>query len=331
MHVKSDRAKSKSVAVIWRWASFSLIFFILLIIPWIVSPLWVRIATEILMWAGLAQSWNMIGGYTGYLSFGHGAFFGVGAYITGIAMMRLGCPFGVGLLLSGIFAAFLAAVIGYPTLRLRGAYFAIATWAFGEMMRQIATILEITGGAFGMQLPAFLNLPFFYYVTLGVSGLTYLTTYLLLERARFGYKLLAIREHEEAAEMVGVDTVTVKIKVFALSAFFPGVLGGVYAYWVTYIHPDSVLGAINTDFMVVMAFLGGVGSLWGPFLGAFVVQLVNRYLWLVWGEGTFYLVIIGAAICAVVLFIPNGIVGLLETEVFLPRVAFTRLRRIVKW
>jgi branched-chain amino acid transport system permease protein len=331
MHVKSDRAKSKSVAVIWRWAPFSLIFFILLIIPWIVSPLWVRIATEILMWAGLAQSWNMIGGYTGYLSFGHGAFFGVGAYITGIAMMRLGCPFGVALLLSGIFAALLAVVIGYPTLRLRGAYFAIATWAFGEMMRQIATILEVTGGAFGMQLPAFLNLPFFYYVTLGVSGFTYLTTYLLLERARFGYKLLAIREHEEAAEMVGVDTVTVKIKAFALSAFFPGVLGGVYAYWVTYIHPDSVLGAINTDFMVVMAFLGGVGSLWGPFLGAFVVQFVNRYLWLVWGEGTFYLIIIGAAICAVVLFIPNGIVGLLETEVFLPRVAFTRLRRMVKW
>jgi len=331
MHVASDRAESKSVAVVWRWAPLTLIFFILLIIPWIVSPLWVRIATEILMWAGLAQSWNMIGGYTGYLSFGHGAFFGVGAYITGIAMMRLDCPFGVGLLLSGIFAAFLAALIGYPTLRLRGAYFAIATWAFGEMMRQIATILDITGGAFGMQLPAFLNLPFFYYVTLGVSGLTYLTTYLLLERACFGYKLLAIREHEEAAEMVGVDTVTIKIKAFALSAFFPGVLGGIYAYWVTYIHPDSVLGAINTDFMVVMAFLGGVGSLWGPFLGAFVVQLVNRYLWLVWGEGTFYLVIIGAAICAVVLFIPNGIVGLLETEVFLPRAAFTRLRRIVKW
>ena len=77
--------------------------------------------------------------------------------------------------------------------------------------------------------------------------------------------------------------------------------------------------------------LGGVGSLWGPFLGAFVVQLINRYLWLVWGEGTFYLMIIGAAICAVVLFIPNGVVGLLETEVFLPRAAFARLRKMVKW
>ncbi len=325
------QAKSNLAVIDWRWVSLGLIFLFFLIIPWAASPLWIRIATEILMWAGLAQSWNIIGGYTGYLCFGHGAFFGIGAYVTGIAMLRLGLPFGVGLLLSGILAALLAVVIGYPTLRLRGAYFAIATWAFGEMIRQIATILEITGGAFGMQLPAFLNLPFFYYVTLFITGLIYLTTYLLLERARFGYKLLAIREHEEAAEMVGVDTVTIKIKAFALSAFFPGVLGGVYAYWVTYIHPDSVLGAITTDFMVVMAFLGGIGSLWGPFLGAFVVQLINRYLWLVWGESTFYLIIIGAAICAVVLFIPNGIIGLLESKIFSPRVAFTQLRKMVKW
>ena len=116
-----------------------------------------------------------------------------------------------------------------------------------------------------------------------------------------------------------------------MSAFFPGVLGGVYAYWVTYIHPDSVLGAQLTDFMVVMAFLGGIGSLWGPFLGAIVVQLVQRVLWLFWGEGTFYLVIIGAAICAVVLFIPNGIIGLRETRVFHPREAIRQLKKRIKW
>jgi len=327
----ADQAKLNSTPIAWQWVCLGLIFLVSLIIPWIVSPLWIRIVTEIFMWAGLAQSWNIIGGYTGYLSFGHGAFFGMGAYVTGIAMMNLEWPFGVGLLFSGILAALLAAVIGYPTLRLRGAYFAIATWAFGEMIRQIATILDVTGGAFGMQLPPFLNLSFFYYVMLGITGLTYLTTYLLLERSRFGYKLLAIREHEEAAEMVGVDTVTIKIKAFALSAFFPGVFGGIYAYWVTYIHPDSVLGAQITDFMVVMVFLGGVGSLWGPFLGAFVVQLINRYLWLVWGEGTFYLIIIGAAICAVVLFIPNGIIGLLEKRIFSPRGALSQLRKLIKW
>jgi len=331
MPLKNGHTQPHTSAPSWRWALLGLALLIAFLLPWPLSPLWIRIATEVIMWAGLAQSWNIIGGYTGYLSFGHGAFFGVGAYMTGIVMLHLGWPFALGLLISGIAAALMAVIIGYPTLRLRGAYFAIATWAFGEMIRQIATILEITGGAFGMQLPAYLNLPFFYYLFLLVTGLTYLTTYLLLERSPFGYKLLAIREHEEAAEMVGVDTVTIKIKAFALSAFFPGVLGGIYAYWVTYIHPDSVLGAIITDFMVVMAFLGGIGSLWGPFLGAVVVQLVNRVLWLVWGEGTFYLVIIGAAICAVVLFIPSGIIGLLQSRIFLPGTAWKEIRKKVKW
>ncbi len=330
MELQAGETRAAPASVARRFAPLSLLALVALAYPWFATPLWIRIGTEVLMWAGLAQSWNIIGGYTGYLCFGHGAFFGLGSYVTGL-MLVSGWPFGLGLAISGILASLLAVIIGYPTLRLRGAYFAIATWAFGEMVRQIATILDFTGGAFGLQLPSFLNLPYFYYVMLGVTALTYVTTYLFLERARFGYKLLAIREHEEAAEMVGVNTVSIKIEAFALSAFFPGVLGGVYAYWVTYIHPDSVLGAQLTDFMVVMAFLGGIGSLWGPFLGAVVVQLVQRILWLVWGEGTFYLVIIGGAICAVVLFIPNGLVGLMESGLFSPREAVTRLKKTVKW
>ena len=331
MVLQAGKVQAVPVSVAWRFTPLGLLIFISLVYPWFATPLWIRIGTEVLMWAGLAQSWNIIGGYTGYLSFGHGAFFGLGAYVTGLMMVKFGWPFGIGLVFSGIFASLLAVIIGYPTLRLRGAYFAIATWAFGEMVRQIATILDFTGGAFGLQLPSFLNLQYFYYVMLCVTGLTYLTTHLFLERARFGYKLLAIREHEEAAEMIGVNTVSIKIQAFALSAFFPGVLGGIYAYWVTYIHPDSVLGAQLTDFMVVMAFLGGIGSLWGPFLGAIVVQLVQRILWLFWGEGTFYLVIIGAAICAVVLFIPNGLIGLMESRFFSPRQAMSQLKKTFKW
>ena len=331
MEPQAGKAQSTAGLSVARFIPLAILVVVSLILPLFLSPLWVRIATEVIMWAGLAQSWNIIGGYTGYLSFGHGAFFGLGAYVTGLTMVHLGWPFGLGLVFSGILSALLAVIIGYPTLRLRGAYFAIATWAFGEMVRQFATIFDFTGGAFGLQLPSYLNIPFFYYVMLLVTGLTYLTTYLLLERARFGYRLLAIREHEEAAEMVGVDTVSIKIQAFALSAFFPGVLGGINAYWVTYIHPDSVLGAQLTDFMVVMAFLGGIGSLWGPLLGAIVVQLVQRVLWLVWGEGTFYLVIIGAAICAVVLFIPNGLIGLLEGRVFSPRESVKEVKKTVKW
>jgi len=180
MEVQPGKIEAPSVTLGWRFVPLGLLILIALFYPLVTAPLWIRIATEILMWAGLAQSWNIIGGYTGYLDFGHGAFFGLGAYITGIVMLHLGWPFGIGLLLSGVLASLLAMMIGYPTLRLRGAYFAIATWAFGEMIRQIATILDFTGGAFGLQLPPYLNLPFFYYLTLGVTGLTYLTVHLLL-------------------------------------------------------------------------------------------------------------------------------------------------------
>ena len=332
MELQAANPKTLRSSLAWRLTVFILLLVICFIFPWIVSPLWLRIGTEVVMWAGLAQSFNIICGYTGRLDFGHGAFFGIGAYVTGMAMTLLGWPFGLGLLVSGIVSALLALAIGYPTLRLRGAYFAIATWSMGELIRQIATILDITGGAFGLQLPAVLNLPYFYYIMLLVTGLTYLTTYLLVEKARFGYKLLAIREDEDAAEMVGVNTASTKNWAFALSAFFPGILGGIYAYWVTYIHPDSVLGGQITDVMCVMAFLGGIGSLWGPFLGAIVVQLIQRVLWVVWGEGTFYLVIIGVTICAVILFIPNGLVGLLEgTGLFSPKESVNELKKKIKW
>jgi len=284
----------------------------LLAFPLFVSSFWLRIATEVLMWAGLAQSWNIIGGYTGYLSFGHGAFFGIGAYATAILMVHAGWPFWPTLLVGAILSALCAAAVGFPTLRLRGAYFAIATWAFGEAMRQVATVLEATGGAFGMQLPPFLNLPFFYEAMLIATVLTYLLAFLLLERSMFGYKLRAIRENEVAAEAAGVDTVVTKIEAFILSAIPAAVFGGLYAYLITYIHPDSVLGPAITDLMVVMVLFGGVGTLWGPLVGATAIQLVNRLLWFLRGESTLYLVYAGVAICLVVLFMPDGLLGLVE-------------------
>src|SRR4030042_5084108 len=119
MELQASKAQAVPVPAVWRFTPLGLLLVICLILPWLASPLWIRIATEVLMWAGLAQSWNIIGGYTGYLCFGHGAFFGLGAYITGIAMVNLGLPFGLGLLFSGVLSSLLAVLIGYPTLRLR--------------------------------------------------------------------------------------------------------------------------------------------------------------------------------------------------------------------
>jgi len=202
----------------------ALLVIVATVIPFAISSFWLRIVTGVLMWIGLAQSWNILAGYMGYVSFGHGAFFGLGAYVTAIAM-SLGVPFIISALIAGAFTAAFAAVIGYPTLRLQGAYFAIATWAFAEAIRQIVLVLPFTGGAYGMRLPAMLNENFFYYMMLLTIIGTVAIAYYLMHKAKFGLKVKAIREEETAANVLGLDVTRIKISVFALSAFFPGILG----------------------------------------------------------------------------------------------------------
>ncbi|HET8726331.1 MAG TPA: branched-chain amino acid ABC transporter permease [Alphaproteobacteria bacterium] len=286
-------------------------FAVALALPLMIDAYWLRIATGVLMWAGLACSWNIIGGYAGYIDFGHSAFFGIGAYTTAILMGgAFGWPFAATIPVGLLAAAGVAAVIGGPTLRLRGAYFAIATWAFAEMLLQLATVLQITGGTAGLSLPPFLNERFFYYAMLATAVATYALTWALFERSRFGFKVKALRDHEPAAEAMGINTAAVKLQAFALSAAIAAVFGSIYAYWVTFINPKSALGGDITDQMVVMVLLGGLGSLWGPALGAAALFIVNRYFWMTWGDTTAYIAILGLAIIAVVLFLPNGLAGL---------------------
>ena len=283
----------------------------LVVLPEMLGPFWLRIATGALMWAGLACSWNVIGGYAGYIDFGHSAYFGIGAYATAILM---GEAFGWSFLATipaGVLAAAgVAALIGGPTLRLRGAYFAIATWAFAEVLLQLANILDITGGTSGLSLPPFLDERFFYYAMLGAAVATYGLTWLLFERSRFGLKVKALRDHEPAAEAMGINTSKVKLQTFALSAAMAAIFGSLFAYWVTFINPGSVLGGDITDQMVVMVLLGGLGSFWGPALGGVGLFLVNRIFWMNWGDTSIYIAILGLAIIAVVLFLPDGLIGL---------------------
>ncbi|GBF35284.1 branched-chain amino acid transport system permease protein LivM [Desulfocucumis palustris] len=281
----------------------------MLMLPLVISSFWLRIVTGAIMWVGLAQSWNMLAGYMGYVSFGHGAFFGIGAYVTAILMAK-GLPFIGALVLAALVTALFAAIIGQPTLRLQGAYFAIATWAFAEGIRQLVLVLPFTGGANGMRMEAFLNENFFYYSMLLVSAAAVAVTYFLFQKAVFGLRVRAIREEETASQALGLNTTAIKVKVFALSALFPGILGGVYAYWITYIHPESVLTPLIADQMVVMALLGGLGTIAGPIVGAMVLFLGNRILWVMFGDTSFYLVLLGLAIAIVILFLPDGIVSL---------------------
>jgi branched-chain amino acid transport system permease protein len=151
---------------------------------------------------------------------------------------------------------------------------------------------------------------FFYYVMLGLAALVLVAAYFGFERSSFGLKVKSIREEETAARSLGINTLWVKIQVFALSAFFPGVLGSAYAYWITYIHPDSVLGPLIADQMVVMVLLGGIGTLFGPVLGAALLYIGNRIIWVAWGDSSAYLVILGLAICLIIRFLPEGLVSL---------------------
>jgi branched-chain amino acid transport system permease protein len=269
-----------------------------------------RLFTEALMWIGLAITWDIMAGYIGYLNFGHGVFFGVGAYTAALLIIRAGWPFWPAAALGGVAAGLVALVTGWPTLRLRGSYFAIGTWALNRAVGQLALVLDVTGGPDGMRLPPFLNPPFFAYVMLGVVGAVFLLLWQLLEKAPFGLKLKAIREDESGSLAIGLNPAWLKLQAFVLSAVPAGIIGGVYAYWITFIDPSSTLGDLITDQAVVMAIFGGLGTLIGPVIGAVLFFAFKTYFWAYLSDyQVLYLIILGLAIAATVFFLPDGFWG----------------------
>ena len=289
---------------------FAIILFLALLPLFSDSPFFLRISTETIMWIGLAITWDLLAGYTGYLNFGHAMFFGIGAYATAILMKHYGWPFLATLPVGGGMAGLTALIIGAPTLRLKGSYFAIGTWSLALAFQQLAFVLDITGGPDGMRLPPFLYPAFFYYWMLGAVGATFLIYWFLLERAPFGLKLKAIREDQEGAMALGLNPTRIKVKAFVLSAAPVGVLGSIYAYWITFIDPMSALGDIITDQAVVMAVAGGLGTLIGPVIGAIIVFAFKTLFWAYLSDyQVLYLIILGVAISLSVVFMPNGLWG----------------------
>jgi len=296
----------------WRnllWIGIS-IAGLLLLPKFFPDPFFLRIVTEVFMWVGLAITWDVMAGYTGYLNFGHGAFFGIGAYVTAILMMRSGWPFATTLPVAGLVAGAAALIAGLPTLRLKGAYFAIATWALALAVQQMALVLDITGGPDGMRLPPFLHPQFFFYLMFALVAATFALLWFLLEKAPFGLKVKAIREDELGAMALGINPTTIKMQAFILSAIPAGVLGGIYAYWITFIDPASVLADIITDQAMVMAVFGGLGTLIGPLIGAVLIFAFKTYFWAYLADyQVLYLIILGGVIALTVVFLPNGLWG----------------------
>lgn len=291
--------------------------------PGVVSPFMVQFLINLFMMAILAESWNIIGGFTGYASFGNVAFFGIGAYTTGVLLTRAAVPFGIALPAGGLLAMLFGALVGLPILRLKGHYFAIATLGVAETMREVVYNLEITGAGTGLVMPITRSPLTFFYLMLGIlTAVTLLNWW--LSASRFGYGLIAIREDEDAADTMGINTPLYKTIAFALSGAFTGLAGGVYAYWITFIDPDAVFKVIVTIQMIIMAVFGGAGTVLGPLLGALVLSSVSDLL--ATQLVTLAELFNGFIIILVVLFMPKGLSDLIRLRAFSLRYFAKNLR-----
>ncbi|MBI2161037.1 MAG: branched-chain amino acid ABC transporter permease [Candidatus Rokubacteria bacterium] len=277
----------------------------------------VRAMLQIFMWIALAGSWNLISGLTGYVSFGHVAFFGAGAYTGAILISKASWPWLAAALAGGVGACAVALVIGYPCLRLKGPYFAIAMLGLNEVLRALVSYFEgLTGGGSGLSLPTLHATVPIYYAMAGTAATVTLLTYLIIT-SRFGLRLMTIREDELAAEAMGIDTARHKLYAFLLSAVGPGIAGALAARDQGYIEPISVFPLATTITMIVMVLFGGKGTVWGPVLGAVVLFVSQEFVWARFPY--LHQLLFGAIIVAVVLLMPRGVLGLLQVKYRLPR------------
>jgi len=277
----------------------------------------VRSVQQIFMWIALAGSWNLISGLTGYVSFGHVAFFGAGAYAGAILVASAGWPWPLAALAGGAAAVVLAVVIGYPCLRLKGPYFAIAMLGLNEVLRALVSYFEgLTGGGNGLSLPTLdASVPIYY--VMGVLAIVVTAMSWLIVTSRFGLRLMTIREDEVAAEAMGIDTFHHKLAALLLSAVGPGVAGALMARDQGYIEPISVFPLAITVTMIVMALFGGKGTVFGPVLGAAALFVAQE---IVWARYPYvHPLLFGAIIVGVVLLMPRGVLGLLQQRYRLPR------------
>jgi branched-chain amino acid transport system permease protein len=302
----------------WGFRAALLLGLLLLALyPTIATGYGIRFMLQLFMWVALAQSWNLISGLTGYVSFGHVAFFGTGAYATAILVATHGWHWVPAAIGGGVAAALLALIIGYPCLRLKGPYFAIAMLGLNEVMRVLVSYFEgLTGGGSGLSLPT-LHASVQIYYAMGLAAVAVTALASLIITSRFGLRLMTIREDEIAAEAMGINTARYKLYAFLLSAFMPGVVGGLFARDQGYIEPLSVFQLLTTITMIVMALFGGKGTIWGPVLGAVTLFVFQELVW----TRFLYLhqILFGAIIVFVVLLMPRGILGVLQERYRLPR------------
>lgn len=304
-----------------RLAILLAVFAGLAIVPlFVTSPFWLNAVMLALFSALLGQSWNILGGYAGQFSFGHALFFGVGAYTVAVLQVHLGLNPWAGLVAGGALGAGVALAVGWLVFRygLRGSYFALVTLAFAEVFRILANSIPWTGAGEGIMIkldphPAMLQfkaLSGYYWLLLAMTFACFLTVW-GLERSRLGARMLAVRDNEDAAAAVGVDAFTVKLQAMALSGLFTGLAGVFYAQRYLYLDPGIAFGPTESIASLLVAIVGGIGTLFGPLLGAAVLHILAEVAQSVLGDlpGA-NMVIYGTVLVAMVIFLPRGLSSL---------------------
>ncbi|HXZ35612.1 MAG TPA: branched-chain amino acid ABC transporter ATP-binding protein/permease [Thermodesulfobacteriota bacterium] len=289
------------------------------------NPYWGDILTMTFLLGALSLSWNILGGYGGQFSLGHAGFFGIGAYTSTLLLIQYHVNPWIGMLLGGILAAAIGGVVFYPCFRLKGIFFCLATLAFQEVVKISAVHFRgLTGGAMGISLPfkaGLTNMMFqgktgYMLISLSFMIIIALVT-LAMERSRFGYKLVALREDEDATETLGISTSRCKLLATMISAFFAGCLGTFYAHYSSLVDPHSVFDMMLSVEFVIFAILGGVGTVLGPILGAFALVPVDALMRGYLGQGqqgvSFFAY--GMLLTGVVIFLPQGILSWISSPV----------------
>jgi branched-chain amino acid transport system permease protein len=282
-----------------------------------------QIMTTGLMWIALASSWNIIGGYAGYVSLGHNVFLALGAYFAGGVFAYMGISPFVMAPLAGLLCVALGTVVGLITLRTRGPAFIISTIALMLIARILFDNWDYLGGSNGLSLPlldlgvGLIKVPFYYGMLLCAIGAVYLSY--RVRHSKFGLGLRAIAEDEVKAEVAGVNTRAYKVAAFALSGFFIGVAGALWGYSLFYLRPEAFLTLAVAADMVLMAIIGGRATVAGPVIGAVLIVAFNEIAVSELGSSELNLALTGVLLIGALLFFPLGIVGTLRQKGRLPR------------
>lgn len=312
-----------AVARAARLGGAAVLGLVLLTFPLLVrGPFPQHVMITILLYVALGEAWNLVGGYAGQLSFAHAVFFALGAYTSSLLLLHWGLTPWLGLGAGALVAGVVAVAVAYPCARLRGHYFAMATLAFGEIMRISFLRWELVGGAQGLSLPIHRSslyyltwaskLPY-YYVFLGLALLAVGLVY-CIDRARFGIYLKAIQQDEEAMQNLGLDTRRYKLAAMFLSAALTGVAGTFYAQYILYVDPDSFMPLLLSVMVVIVVLFGGRGTVGGPILGAFFLIPISEYTRTYLGGlglGVDF-ILFGLLIIAFAIYEPRGLVALVR-------------------